>query len=131
MHLVKQEMGSTPNFKLGVLVLLDKDISEKKGAARPILHINERLNMLSKIKAIDFVIPLEKPDCLDAINKIRPAYFFKEKRDISDQDIVKREIDAVKSFGGTLKLFPKLENQRATPTTTIINSVLDRFRRDR
>lgn len=101
MHEAKGYFSERPNPKLCALTLSDKNITEKKGERTPIMNINERLEMIAGMAAVDYVIPLVEPDCLAALGRIKPDYFLKAGRD-SSQGIVKREVDLVASYGGAV-----------------------------
>jgi len=101
MNEAKRYFRESPNPKLCAMTLSDKHIREKKGERTPIMNINERLEMIAGITAVDYVIPLREPDCLVALGSIKPDYFLKAGRD-SSQGIVKREVDLVASYGGAV-----------------------------
>ena len=115
----KQFLEQYPNPKLCALVLSDKSIRAKKGRNRPILNINERLEMLHGVRCLDHIIPLEEPDCLTVLEEIMPDYFFKNQTDAT-QDIVMAEINSVKSNGGSIVIFPSPKN---FSTTRLIETV--------
>jgi len=101
---------------LCVLLLSDRHIQRKKGGTRPVLNINERLALVTAVQFIDYAVPLEEPDCLMAIERLGPDFFFKSKADLT-QDIVRREIGLVEELGGQICYFPV--------PTSIINSTTD------
>ena len=115
-------LGQYPNHKLCAMMLSDENVRAKKGPSRPILNLNERLIMLCHVRYIDYVIPLEEPDCLSALSQLRPDYFFKGAVDRS-QSIVDREIDLVKAYGGTVAFFPS-ESVRGASTTELVETIL-------
>lgn len=105
MHEAKRYLQESPNPKLCALTLSDKHIRDKKGERTPIMNINERLEMIAGMTAVDYVIPLVEPDCLVALGSIKPDYFLKSGRDRL-QGIVEREEDLVKSYGGSVIILP-------------------------
>ncbi len=116
------------NPKLCALTLSDENIRAKKGETRPILNLNERLEMISNVGCVDYVIPLKEPNCLVALGKIKPDYFFKNTADKS-QDIVRTEMDLVESYDGSVVIFPP-EQGRGKSTTHIIGEVLEKLMRE-
>lgn len=124
----KQHLLQYKNKKLVALVLSDENIRVKKGDNRPVLNLNERLGMICALNSVDYVIPLQYPNCLDALEKLRPDYFFKGNADRS-QDIVRQEMELVESHGGNVIVFPKGQG-RARSTTTLINEVLEKLMRE-
>ncbi len=128
MEYAKQHLLQYENPKLIALVLSDENIRVKKGNNRPVLNLNERVGMICALNSVDCVIPLQYPNCLDALEKLRPDYFFKGNADRS-QDIVRQEMELVESYGGTVAVFPKGQG-RARSTTTLINEVLEKLMRE-
>jgi len=125
MAYAKQHLLQYENPKLVALVLSDENIRVKKGNNRPVLNLNERVGMICALNSVDYVIPLQYPNCLDALEKLRPDYFFKGNADRS-QDIVRQEMELVESHGGNVIVFPKGQG-RARSTTTLINEVLEKL----
>ncbi|MCP4368851.1 MAG: hypothetical protein GY797_12170 [Deltaproteobacteria bacterium] len=121
----KQFLEQYPNPVLCALTLSDKNISAKKGEYRPILKLHDRLKMLCGVKCIDYVIPLEEPNCLDVLQRIKPDFFFKHKSDNTLQSIVRLEMDLVKSLGSSIIFFPS-KHDKDVSTTRIIETVLMR-----
>ncbi|MBU2592013.1 MAG: hypothetical protein ABH867_00535 [Patescibacteria group bacterium] len=118
----KQFLRQYEHPRLCVLILSDENIGTKKGNSRPILNINERLEMICGINCVDYVIPLREPNCLTVLEKVKPDYFFKARKD-NAQAIVKQEIDLVESCGGRVVIFPPASG-RSFSTTKIIETVL-------
>lgn len=106
MNKAKEYTQGQSNSKLCVLTLSDQNIREKKGERTPIMNINERLEMIGGIAAVDYVIPLVEPNCLAALEKIRPEYFLKAPKD-KVQEIVNQEEEFVRSYGGSVVILPR------------------------
>ncbi len=117
-----QFLQAYPNPLLCALILSDQNIRAKKGASRPILNINERLEMLCHVKCIDYVIPLGDPDCLRVLETLRPEFLFKSETD-SQQEIVRLEMTLVESYGGSVVMFPTFCNHGLS-TTQLIETIL-------
>mgnify|MGYP001585914167 CR=1 FL=1 len=128
MAYAKQHLLQYENPKLVALVLSDENIRVKKGNNRPVLNLNERVGMICVLNSVDYVIPLQYPNCLDALEKLIPDYFFKGNADRS-QDIVRQEMELVESRGGNVIVFPKSQG-RTRSTTTLINEVLEKLMRE-
>ena len=109
------------NSRLCALVLSDKNIKIKKGPSRPILNINERLEMLCGVKCLDYVLPLEEPDCVKVLRNIKPDFFCKSKRD-QNEDIVKKEIEVVKGYGGKIITLPQSKERSTSEIIEILKA---------
>ena len=124
----KQFLEQYENPKLEVLTLSDENIRAKKGESRPILNLNERLEMICGVSCVDYAHPLEDPNCLRVLETLQPNYFFKASADRS-QEIVRREMELVESYGGTVIVFPP-GHGRSRSTTHLIGEVMDRLMRE-
>jgi D-beta-D-heptose 7-phosphate kinase/D-beta-D-heptose 1-phosphate adenosyltransferase len=121
MQYAKSELNRKNNAKLCALTLSDENIRLKKGPGRPVLNTNERLRMITAVRHIDYVILLEDPDCISMLQCLPVDCFFKAKDDMGNE-ILRQEVEAVRSGGGTLQLFPDRET-RITSTTEIITKI--------
>tara|TARA_A100001037_G_C15093381_1_gene610243 strand:+ start:386 stop:829 length:444 start_codon:yes stop_codon:yes gene_type:complete len=95
---------------LFVSVTSDKFVSKRKGSNRPVFSLDERVEVLSSIKYVDFVIPCDAETALPSIDSIRPDFYIKgfeysESVD-SDKNLMK-EINAVNKFGGDIRFVGK------------------------
>ena len=124
----KQFLRQYPNSLLIALTLSDENIRAKKGESRPILNLNERLEMLCNVECVDYVIPLEEPNCLVILDRLRPDHFFKAHADRS-QDIVRKEVELVESYGGKRVIFPTRPDG-VKSTTKLIESVVEKMMRE-
>jgi bifunctional ADP-heptose synthase (sugar kinase/adenylyltransferase) len=131
MNYAKGFLEKHPNPKLCVLTLSDNNIRIKKGVERPILNINERLELICGIGCVDYVVPLEDPNCLSVLDMLKPKYFFKMNAD-RQQDIVRREMELVESYGGSVEIIPKRpqEQNKGISTTSAIHTVLEKLMRE-
>ncbi len=118
----KQFLAVHNNPALCALVLSDKSIRDKKGESRPILNLNERIEMLRYVRCIDYIIPLAEPNCLTALAILEPNYFFKDAADTS-QGIVEQEKKLVDLRGGSVITFPD-SSVKYISTTKLIEMVL-------
>jgi cytidyltransferase-like protein len=122
MAYARQFLSQYPNPLLVALTLSDADIRAKKGESRPVLNVNERLDMICNVDCVDYVLPLEEPNCLSVLRELKPDYFFKDDSD-NLQGIVRKEIDLVQSCGGSVAFFPERPG-RGISTTRLIDSVM-------
>src|SRR3989344_1972866 len=129
MAYAKQFLSQYPNLLLVALTLSDVNIRAKKGESRPVLNINERLDMICSVCSVDYIIPLEEPNCLAVLGELRPDYFFKANADRS-QEIVRQEMELVEAHGGKVVIFPPRPDAEAKSTTKIIESVVEKMMRE-
>lgn len=125
----KQFLGRHKRPRLCILTLSDENIRAKKGNSRPTLNINERLEMICGIDCVDYAIPLREPNCLTVLEKVKPDYFFKARKD-NAQAIVKQEMDLVESYGGKIVVFPPT-HRRGFSTTKIIETIIKKDKHER
>lgn len=129
MAYAKQFLSQYPNPLLVALTLSDANIMAKKGESRPILNLNERLEMICSVNCVDYVIPLEEPNCLSVLEELRPDYFFKANADRS-QEIVRKEMELVEGHGGEVVVFPSRPDAGVKSTTKMIESVVEKMMRE-
>ncbi len=121
MRYAKEYLAAQPNAKLCALTLRDDHIAAKKGPSRPVLNAQERLEMIAAVRFVDYAVLLSEPDCLTALDRLRPGFFFKSLADM-DQDIVRREVDAIRQMHGHLLVTPKVGLENSC-TTRIVGTV--------
>jgi bifunctional ADP-heptose synthase (sugar kinase/adenylyltransferase) len=129
MAYAKKYLSQYPDPLLVALTLSDANIRTKKGESRPVLDINERLDMICNVECVDYVIPLEDPNCLSVLEELKPDYFFKANADRS-QEIVRKEMELVEAHGGKVVVFPPRPNAGVKSTTKMIESVVERMMRE-
>ncbi|MBI4232018.1 hypothetical protein HY605_02195 [Candidatus Peregrinibacteria bacterium] len=133
MTYAKQFLSHYNHPLLVALTLSDAHVRAKKGESRPVLNINERLDMICRVACVDYVIPLEEPNCLTVLRELQPEYFFKTNADRS-QEIVRREIEVVESQSGSVITFPPRPDTSSDTgvksTTRMIESVLEKIMRE-
>ncbi|MDC1296604.1 PfkB family carbohydrate kinase [Alphaproteobacteria bacterium] len=89
-----------------LIVTVTSDKFIKKGPNRPYYKINQRLEMLSNLNIVDYVIENNSPDAVNIIKKIKPDYYCKgieyknHKKDITKK--IKDEISAINSVKGKI-----------------------------
>lgn len=106
-----------------LIVTVTPDKFVQKGFNRPYFNAEQRLESLSSIVDIDFVVLNSSKNAVDVIKKIRPNYYCKGpdyknfKDDITNQ--IQSELAAVKSVGGKLVY----TDDPAYSSSTIINDM--------
>ena len=106
-----------------LIVTVTPDKFVQKGFNRPYFNAEQRLESLSSIVDIDFVVLNSSKNAVDVIKKIRPNYYCKGpdyknfKDDITNQ--IQSELTAVKSVGGKLVY----TDDPAYSSSTIINDM--------
>ena len=89
-----------------LIVSVTPDKFVQKGFNRPYFNSSQRLESLSSIEDIDYVILNSTKNAVDIIKKIKPNFYCKGpdyknfKDDITNE--IKNELNAVKKFGGKL-----------------------------
>jgi D-beta-D-heptose 7-phosphate kinase / D-beta-D-heptose 1-phosphate adenosyltransferase len=104
-----------------LVVGLDSDDSVKKlkGPQRPIYNENERAEILSSIKFVDYVTIFPFGAVADYVRKLKPDVFFKSKGYTMDT-LNQEERKAVEEYGGKIVL---LEGLNGFSTSNIINKI--------
>ena len=107
--------------KLGDVLIVainsDRSVRSIKGPTRPIIPQDERAEIMSAIKSVDYVIIFDQSDPLQIITSIRPDILLKGG-DWNLDTIVGR--DVVESYGGKVFSLPLIPG---VSTTQIINKV--------
>lgn len=89
-----------------LIVSVTTDRYVNKGPNRPFFNIDQRMQILSSIENIDYVIVSNSSSGVKVINKIKPNIYFKGpdyenvKEDFTG--FIKKEIDAVKKYKGKI-----------------------------
>jgi len=90
-----------------ILVMsITSDRYVNKGPGRPFFNIKQRMQILSSIKNVDYVITSDSPNSVSIINKIKPNIYFKGPDYINMKEdftgFIKKEINAVKKNKGKI-----------------------------
>ena len=93
----------------------DDSIKRLKGSTRPINNLESRINVLSAISYVDYIIVFNDDTPIDIIKQLKPDFLVKGG-DYRIEDIV--GADFVNSYGGNVCIIPFKEN---ISTTSIIN----------
>jgi rfaE bifunctional protein nucleotidyltransferase chain/domain len=104
-----------------VAVNSDRSVREIKGAPRPVIPEEERLEILAALACVDFVFLFDDPTPQRIIDAVVPDVLVKGA-DWELSDVVGR--DTVERAGGKVLTVPLVEG---VSTSGIIRTVLDRF----
>lgn len=121
MRYAKEYLASQPNARLCALTLRDDHIAAKKGPTRPVLNAQERLEIIAAVRFVDYAVLLCEPNCLNALECLRPEIFFKSEGDMA-QAVVREETDRSQSLGGKVEFVPSDET-RILSTTRMVGTV--------
>jgi len=89
-----------------LIVSVTSDNYVNKGPGRPYFKLNQRLEILSSINLVDFLIVSDSPNSVNNIKKIRPNFYFKGpdyknlKKDFTGY--INDEIKAIKNVKGKI-----------------------------
>jgi len=102
-----------------VIVGINKDSSVKKikGKNRPIFSENQRIEIISAIEFVDYVVPFGQTTPEKLIKIIKPDILIKGG-DYKKEDVVGKDI--VEKYGGKVYIFPLIGN---ISTTNIIKKI--------
>lgn len=95
-----------------LIVSVTADIYVNKGPGRPYFNLSQRLEILSSIDLIDYLIISDSPNSVNNIQKIRPNFYFKGpdyknlKKDFTG--FINDELEAIKKVKGKI-IFGKEE----------------------
>ncbi len=100
----------------------DESVVQLKGDKRPIVSLNERLEVLAGLQCVDYVIPFSETDPFQLISSLRPTILVKGGDWPLDQIIGK---DIVEAEGGTVFTVPEIHGQS---TSNIIDRIVERYK---
>ncbi|MFC1508392.1 D-glycero-beta-D-manno-heptose 1-phosphate adenylyltransferase [Candidatus Omnitrophota bacterium] len=95
----------------------DSSVRALKGEQRPIIPEQERSHMLAALECVDYVILFDEDTPLNLIKDIQPDILVKGA-DYTKEEVVGHEV--VESYGGSVVLFPLVENMS---TSSLINRI--------
>jgi len=107
---------------LMVAVNDDESVKRLKGDKRPILSINERMEILASLQVVDYVVSFSEDTPFEIIGSIKPQVLIKGE-DWKEKGVVGQ--DLVEADGGEVKLMPLREGYS---TTGVIERILDKYR---
>jgi rfaE bifunctional protein nucleotidyltransferase chain/domain len=100
----------------------DESVRSLKGPTRPLVHEEERAEILAALSCIDYVTIFPEPTASELINLLQPTIYTKGADYASKQcsqefqpDVSRLpEAKHVQAYGGTIKLIPYLPNHSTT-----------------
>jgi D-beta-D-heptose 7-phosphate kinase/D-beta-D-heptose 1-phosphate adenosyltransferase len=98
----------------------DAGVRRLKGARRPINRLENRMEVLSALSCVDYLVEFDEDTPAELIRQIRPEIFVKGG-DYSRQDLP--EAVVVEECGGRVEILPYLEAQSTT-------RIIERIRRE-
>lgn len=123
-HLRYLEKARSLGDILVVGVNSDSSVQRLKGPRRPILPLEERMELLSGLGCIDYVTSFEESTPLELISVLKPHVLVKGG-DWSKETIVGREV--VEGSGGEVVILPFFEgNSTSNLVETILSHYADR-----
>jgi len=120
-HLRYLEKAKALGDLLVVGINNDLSVQRLKGPERPILPLAERMEILSGLECVDYVIAFDESTPLELISFLRPTLLVKGG-DWTKETTVGREV--VEGLGGEVVILPFLEGNS---TTNIIQTILNRY----
>jgi D-beta-D-heptose 7-phosphate kinase / D-beta-D-heptose 1-phosphate adenosyltransferase len=120
-HLRYLEKARSLGDLLVVGVNSDSSVQSLKGPKRPILPLEERMEILSGLKCVDYVTSFEELTPLELIAFLKP-HILAKGGDWSKETIVGREL--VEGWGGEVVVLPFFE---ANSTSNLIETILKRY----
>lgn len=90
-HIQSLIFAKNKSDKLVVALNSDSSIKRLKGDTRPILSLEHRINVMSSIEVVDFVISFEEDTPFEVINIIKPDVLVKGS-DYSNKDIIGKNL---------------------------------------
>ena len=86
---------------LVVAINSDKSMRSIKDSGRPILGQDERVELVSALRCVDYVVLFDEPDASRVLDVLRPAIHAKGT-DYTEQTVPER--DQVLSYGGEVRI---------------------------
>ncbi len=105
--------------KLIVAVNSDNSVTQLKGKMRPLIPLDERMEVLASLYFVDFVVSFEELDPYNVISQLKPNILIKGGDWPLDKIIGK---DIVEQEGGKVFTIPEIPGRA---TTGIIDKILD------
>lgn len=99
----------------------DRSVQKNKGEERPIFPLRERIEILSSISYIDYIVPFSSLTPLSLIKAVKPKYIVKGGDYAPEQVVGKKEVE---KWGGGVLIFPYVGNYS---TSEIIEKIKKLF----
>jgi D-beta-D-heptose 7-phosphate kinase/D-beta-D-heptose 1-phosphate adenosyltransferase len=89
----------------------DSSVRKNKGEGRPIFPLKERIEVLSSISFIDYIVPFKSLTPLSLIKAVKPKYIVKGGDYKPEEVVGKKEVE---KLGGGVIIFPYVGNYSTT-----------------
>ncbi|MBF8435721.1 D-glycero-beta-D-manno-heptose 1-phosphate adenylyltransferase [Halanaerobiaceae bacterium Z-7014] len=93
-----------------IAVNSDQSVKKLKGGSRPLIPLNERMELLAALEAVDYVTDFSTETCSPVIKRLKPDIYVKGG-DYSPETLP--EWNAVHEYGGDVK-FIEMTTERST-----------------
>jgi len=103
-----------------VAVNSDNSVRKLKGSGRPIVPLNERMELLSALNDVDYVVPFSDSTPLRIIEELTPSVLVKGG-DYKIKDIIGAK--HVQSHGGKVRVFPFVRGKSSSSLLNRLKSV--------
>lgn len=97
-------------------------IRRVKGPNKPVLDEKIRAEMLTYLRAVDFVTILPEPSCAPSLGLLRPDIFITVKEDWTDNYKQSKEYKTVQKYGGEVVMVDR--QSTAISTTKIVQRAI-------
>ncbi len=120
-HLRYLKQSSTYGDMLIIGVNSDASVKRLKGNDRPIVNENERMELLSALSFVSYIVKFDEDTPYEIIKRIKPDIITKGG-DYTPDTVVGKDI--VEAKGGKVVIIPLVENRS---TTNIISKILETY----
>ncbi len=107
--------------KLGDVLIVavnsDRSVQELKGPERPIITLEERMEIIAALEMVDFVTTFDSRTCQKLLRRIKPEIYVKGG-DYTPASLLETEV--VRGYGGKLEIIDQVKKQS---TSKIIRKI--------
>lgn len=107
-HLRLLRAAKTAGDVLVVAVNDDDSVSRLKGRGRPLVPLNDRMELLAALEPVDYVVPFSEDTPEAILEAIRPDVHVKGG-DYSEEDLP--EASVVRAHGGRIEIVPLVQGR--------------------
>ena len=117
-HVKYLEQAAALGNRLVVALNSDASVKRLKGTQRPIYNLQQRIDMLSSLRSVDWIIVFEEDNPANLVELIKPDILVKGG-DYRAEDVV--GYDIVNSYGGKVEIMEFIDS---CSTSSTINKIL-------
>jgi D-beta-D-heptose 7-phosphate kinase/D-beta-D-heptose 1-phosphate adenosyltransferase len=118
-HITYLSRAKTLGDVLVVGINTDKSVARLKGPGRPVIALDDRMEILAAFSCVDHIVPFDQDTPVDLIRAIKPHVFVKGGDHSKDQ---LPEARVVEDLGGVVHILPLVEDRSTT-------GIIERVRR--